>query len=199
MAKQKIKTVLDYFICKFPEKKLNEELKSFTEIKANSFKNSYIDNILLENVKIIEESAFENCKELKLAIWRDKNVQVNHLLTTDNLNTYLFEVKDASNKNKKTKEENKVSNLPTIIIQHSAFKSCEKLETIIFPNNPCVIEKDAFAQCKTLRTVVLPGGDTEIAGDPFIGCNNLTIVCKKDDYNLQAYARAHSIRIVEID
>jgi len=190
MAKQKIKTVLDYFICKFPEKKLNEELKSFTEIKANSFKNSYIDNILLENVKIIEESAFENCKELKLAIWRDKNVQVNHLLTTENIKKYSFQINSSDEGD---------TQLPTIHIQHSAFKGCDKLETVILPNNPCIIEKDAFAQCRALRTVVLPSGDTELFDDPFIGCKNLTIVCAKNDYKLQAYARAHSIRIVEID
>lgn len=180
---------LVYYICKLPEEKDCSKFLNISKVAKGAFKTSPIGNILFGKVNEIKESAFENCKELKLVAWGKDDAlnKTSQMLYYPNTN-FIFGFDPIT-----------VSDADKIIIQQSAFKSCDKLETVILPNNPCIIEKDAFAQCRALRTVVLPSGDTEIAGDPFIGCNNLTIVCKKDDFKLQAYARAHSIRIVEID
>ena len=164
-----------------PDKKLNDQLKEYAIIGDYAFKNSIVENILLKKTHTIGLSAFENCKELKLVIWKDSNILPNHLITFDNIENYC-----------------KVDNKKETLIQNSAFKGCDKLETVIFPNNKCIIEKDAFAHCKSLRTVVLLGSGTEIYDDPFIGCKDLTIICKKGDNELCAFARAHSFRIIEI-
>ena len=182
--RNKIK-MLSYFICIKPEKKDSIFLNDYSSISARTFVNSSVENVFLKEIETIEESSFENCKKLSLISWYDFSCKQNNkkeILTYEDINQSLPKI---------TKK--------VTAIRHSAFKGCEKLETVIFPKNRCVIEKDAFAQCKALRTVVLPGGDTEIAGDPFIGCKDLTIICKKGDSKVLLYGMVHSIRVIEID
>ena len=184
-----MKETLVHFICRLPKVDDCIIISTGSVIAKEAFKNSTIENILLSKAMIIEQSAFENCKELKfIALGKDKALtETKQVLFYPNEN-YIFGF-----------ETIPVEGSEKILIQNSAFKGCDKLETVIFPKNKCIIEKDAFAHCKSLRTVVLPGGDTELYDDPFIGCKDLTIICKKGDNKLGAFARAHNFRIIEID
>ena len=180
---------LVHYICRLPKEDECIILGTQSVIVKEAFKNSTVENILLSKAEIIEQSAFENCKELKFVAWGKDNAltETKQVLFYPNEN-YIFGFETIS-----------VEGVEKVLIQNSAFKGCDKLETVIFPKNKCIIEKDAFAHCKALRTVVLPGGTTEIYDDPFIGCKDLTIVCKKGDNKLCAFARAHNFRIIEID
>lgn len=195
---------LVHFICRLPKIEDCIDVSTYTVIAKESFKNSTIENVLLGKTFKIEQSAFENCKELGFVAWgKDKalnnNSQVLFTLNENYIKGFAgVEVTSEDKLNKSYDDKGEVNNKPSILIQNSAFKGCDKLETIIFPTNKCIIEKDAFAHCKSLRTVVLLGGDTEIYDDPFIGCKDLTIICKKDDYKLCAFARTHSFRVIEI-
>lgn len=197
--------ILKQFICEVP-KDSYIDLSSYSVIGKDSFRSTNLENVFLRDAKVIEESAFENNKNLKLAAWLKvvKCFSVVIVETTvdleDDKTKYILKMISIDLEDGKSEEFiDEVSNTERVIIQKAAFKGCERLETVIFPKNECVIEKDAFAQCKSLRTIVFPGVETEIIDDPFIGCKDLTIVCNKDDYKLQAYARAHSFRIIELN
>ena len=191
---------LEYLICNLPQEEDCNRFLEYMTIEEKAVKDSTIKNVLLENAKIIKESAFENCKELKFVAWgkEDALKKVPQIVFMMNEN-FITGFTAITVESKKENTLGKTSDISPIIIQKAAFKGCEKLETVIFPKNKCIIEKDVFAQCKSLRTIVFPGVETEIIDDPFIGCKDLTIVCNKDDYKLQAYARAHSFRIIELN
>jgi len=159
----------------------------------------FVGSILQSKTEIGENPACEKCKEFNFYAWgKEESQEKRHmvvLLKNENI-LNVFSLKPIKYE---TPEQNTSSGKLPVLIQNSAFKGCDKLETVIFPQNKCIIEKDAFAHCKSLRTVVLPGGDTEFYDDPFIGCKDLTIICKKGDTKLCAFARAHNFRIIEID
>lgn len=180
---------LVHYICRLPKEDECIILGTQSVIAKEAFKNSTVENILLSKARVIEQSAFENCKELKFVAWGEDNALTETkqvLFYPDENYIFGFETIPAEGAEK-------------VLIQNSAFKGCDKLETVIFPANPCIIEKDAFAHCRSLRTIVLPGGDTEIIGDHFIGCKDLTIICKKGDTRVLLYGMVHSVRVIEID
>ena len=204
---------LVHYICRLPKEDDCIKFGSYSVIAKEAFKNSTVENILLSKARVIEQSAFENCKEFRFVTWEN-----NLICDNKDKDKELICINDGSKnklqlipkpENDSGKEDEIIKSISEIkekiLIQNSAFKGCDKLETVIFPKNKCIIEKDAFAHCKSLRTVVLPGGSTEIYDDPFIGCKDLTIVCAKgkdkDNNNnkLCAFARAHNFRIIEID
>ena len=199
---------LVHFICKLPKEEDCINPGKYSFIAKEAFKNSTIENVLLGDVEKVEQSAYENCKNLKFVAWGKDMVapagKLKELVfvtegTDFKINTIDQEGKEVQNELPEIKSNDKEEiSKPSVLIQNSAFKGCDKLETVIFPNNKCIIEKDAFAHCKSLRTVVLLGSGTEIYDDPFIGCKDLTIICKKGDNELCAFARAHSFRIIEI-
>ncbi|MBO7429783.1 MAG: leucine-rich repeat protein [Spirochaetia bacterium] len=195
---------LVHYICRLPKEDECIILGTQSVIAKEAFKNSTVENILLSKARVIEQSAFENCKEIKFVAWGEDNAlkkesQVIFGMNESFISGFAAITVESWEEIKKEKNLEKSSDRTPVLIQNSAFKGCDKLETVIFPKNKCIIEKDAFANCKALRTVVLPGGTTEIYDDPFIGCKDLTIVCKKGDNKLCAFARAHNFRIIEID
>ena len=211
-----------HFVCSLPKKSECNVLKKYSTIAREAFKNSSIENMCLYTAETIEQSAFENCKELAFIAFggndilsNSENAEEMHKEKTNSNNNslqllkklYCIEDKNElqlkynhplSSSNDTIFKSDKLSSKP-VLIQNSAFKGCDKLETVIFPKNKCIIEKDAFAHCKALRTIVLPGGDTELYDDPFIGCKDLTIICQKGDQKVLLYGMVHSIRVIEID
>ena len=60
---------LEYFICNLPKEEDCNIFPDYTAIDEKALKNSAIKNVLLCKAQAIEESAFENCKELKFFAW----------------------------------------------------------------------------------------------------------------------------------
>lgn len=154
-------------------------------------------------VKVVEESAFENCKELQLVEYVDGD-----------------EILENGKNDNKIKM---VSSSDNISIQYQAFKDCTKLHTVVFPclldKGKIVIEKEAFLGCKELRTIIIldepknqkktSSRDTQItkpiisydiADDAFKGCDTdklVFVVTKNSD--AERYAREHGFHFVHPD
>lgn len=212
----------EYFICHLSDDDKKKVVVENSVIVRKAFQNvDSIEEVSFENCTKIEEFAFENCKELKTVIWAKKKIDSSEkckieikstscdgnsskAISFDGKSTSCDTDKEESTGN--IKGISIVEGLSDLSIQHGAFKSCSKLQTVILPlvNNKITIEKEAFAGCSELRTVVFYEEETEnykvqkdvdISEDAFIGCSNLTFVCKEDS-KAARYAREHGFRIV---
>ncbi len=172
-----------------------------------------VENIHFEKCKCIEESAFENCADLKNVIWMEKTeetpkaydlagkvIGIREKSKSQTFNGTITEKSD----DKDSPETDKIIgiNIPTVSdfeIQRGAFKNCSNLQTVILPKSTnIVIEKEAFGGCQNLRTIVFPCDDNQIvdiSGDAFIGCSKVTFVCSKAS-RAYRYAREHCFEIV---
>lgn len=152
-------------------------------IARESFKNDSSVEVVevSESVERIEESAFENCKELKNIIFGRKD-------EFDSTHKNIFGVQIHSCGGK-------------IEVQKNAFKNCDKLTTVIFPKgteSTIVIERDAFYGCRNLRTVVILGYEqVYIDKYAFLGCKNLTFIYDKNS-SIETYVREHGLRYVNV-
>lgn len=136
---------LNHFVCS--EKWINGLVsldlskQEVLKIKMHSFANdSTLQRIILpEGLEIIEECAFEKCKELQviqLGNADDKNNQTNHLLT---LQYHCF--KDCQKLHAVD-----LSLASSLRIEAEAFFGCYALRTIILPEK-CDISEAAFDSC----------------------------------------------------
>ena len=55
-------------------------------------------------------------------------------------------------------------------VGNSAFKRCESLATIFFPNTVKTIGNYAFSECESIKTITIPDGVTDIGEDAFYYC-----------------------------
>lgn len=152
-----------------------------------------------EEIDCIKESAFEECKELKVAILGDNSVVDS--VSYWPFNAVVIAKTEQSSKDKKDKEKDKEEEIPNtdkLTIQTKAFYNSSKLHTVIFPDDKNIaIEKDAFTGCPALRTVVFGSGKAEIHDQSFIGCNNVSFVCPKDS-DAERFAREYGIKIINV-
>ena len=154
-----------------------------------------------EEIDCIKESAFEECKELKVAILGDNSVVDS--VSYWPFNAVVIAKTEQSSKDKKDKDKNKDKDKEkdkegSLSIQTKAFYNCSKLHSVIFPDDKIItIEKDAFTGCTALRAVVFGSGKAEIRGQSFIGCNNVSFVCPKDS-DAERFAREYGIKIINV-
>lgn len=73
------------------------------------------------------------------------------------------------------------------IIGEGAFKGCNKLEEIIFPEGVEVIEKDALFGCVNLKNIVLPNNPTSFKPPRLISCDSLREIRMPDDFKFPVF------------
>lgn len=171
----------EYFICNMPDDDEKSVHVKNSVVARESFKNAdIIENVFFDKCNLIEESAFESCKELKNVIWKSENCNENKSVIKG-ITIPSF-----------------VSGVSNLRLQHKAFKNCSKLHSVILPslNGRLTIEKEAFAGCTELRTVVFCGScSIDMEEDSFLGCSKLTFVCHTGS-PCEKFAREHGFRIV---
>lgn len=168
---------LKYFICCYDENQILKISSGLQIIPSSAFKDSKIKNIQFEDkVKVIKQSAFENCSELENLII-GRNIEENK--ETDESNFVIEEVN------------------ANFTIQKDAFKNSSKLQTLVLPKcKKLVIEKNAFSGCETLRTVIALCKEIDFTENPFEDCSeSLTFICKKKS-KLERFARENGFRSI---
>lgn len=208
----------EYFICLLPEddKKsvsVNAEIlskKAFRDVDS-------VENVFFAKCTCIENSAFENCKDLKTVIWSEKNteqLEEYEISATYENENKVFNGKIAALKSKDRSFQTEYIhgiNIPTVdrlTIQHGAFKNCSKLQTVVFPllkdldgnsvDNKIIIEKDAFEGCNSLRVVVALSSKLKITENPFEDCpNDLVFICNSNSEVAQ-FARENGYRYIDV-
>lgn len=173
-----------------------------------------VENVHFEKCKLIEESAFENCADLKNVIWMEdskkppKTYDLSGSVKKNEPNnengTFNFTMTEEAAREKNPNTDNiifgiKIPTVSDLEIQRGAFKNCSNLQTVILPKSTnIVIKKEAFGGCQNLRTIVFPCDDNQvvdISGDAFVGCSKVTFVCSKAS-GVYRYAREHCFEIV---
>lgn len=181
---------LEYFICCYDENQILKISSGLKIVSFGAFKDSKIKNVQFEDkVKVIKQSAFENCSEL-----------VNLIIANNR-----EENKETDGSNKKSKKESEIRLGNFLIeekkkdfkIEKNAFKNSSKLQTIILPKcKKLVIEKNAFSGCETLRTVIALCKEIDFTENPFEDCSeSLTFICKKKS-KLERFARENGFRSI---
>ena len=61
-------------------------------------------------------------------------------------------------------------------ISANEFRGCNRLASIIIPNNVISIGNDAFRECSSLTSISIPDGVTSISSQTFYLCNELTSI-----------------------
>ena len=168
-----------------------------------------VENVHFEKCKRIEESAFENCADLKQVLWMENSKAKNpRTCNIIGINIPIVQ-NDSENpegaketKNPTNSNDPNVPTAPDLEIQRGAFKGCSNLQTVILPKSKnIVIEKEAFGGCQNLRTIVFPCEGkqfVDISGDAFVGCSKVTFVCSNTS-TANRYAREHGFEIVNIE
>ena len=100
-------------------------------------------------VKLIDQSAFEGCENLKKVTFYD---------VEEEKDIFADETEDV---------ESNVSVEPTLIISACAFQNCTALESINLPKTLHTLQTYAFSGCTSLKTVIIPKGTIMIANSVF--------------------------------
>lgn len=138
------------------------------------------------SVKIIPDSAFRNCSNLRsISIGSiategvDSNNMPRHISAGNGLNPdeaiYL-----GNNSFEDDKEVVYITWRNVKEIKARAFKGCTKLAECIIPNTVTTIENEAFANCIGLQKVEIPASVTKVGNEIFKNCtslSDLTIEC----------------------
>lgn len=142
-----------FLLARFQSVTINTE-----KIYKNMFYNSKISSVIMsDNVKVIEEKAFEQCYELE-------SVKFSNSLWS--LGRFAF-IECTSLKSVK---------LPVSVTEMNgeSFYGCESLESAIIEANVSTLGGSCFFGCKNLKTVYLPDTLTDISTAAFDGCSNLS-------------------------
>ena len=148
------------YITKYKGSEKNIELntvdgKSVYAIGSEVFKDSDIQSITAIYVKKIFASAFENCSDLKSAVFgNDLSYIGNSVFKNSGI------------------EELALSNNITDIPQ-SLCESCKSLKKVTLGTNTAVIGNSAFAECEALETVINTANITEAEAFAFYNCTEL--------------------------
>lgn len=129
-------------------------------IEVEKYKDSDITSIEIpDGIEIIEESAFENCKNLEYVILPDSIRIIGKCAFKNCCN--LKEI---------------VMSETLLIISEEAFENCSLLKKIDLPNNLQVIGDGAFMDCDSLKEIVIPESVTKIGNGLFRSCYGLKSV-----------------------
>lgn len=153
-------------------------------IRKNAFKNVDRHEAILftDKVRVLEESAFESCQDLRFVEFSSENAG------KDNDGTVIefSEIKD----------KNKIK--PDIfLVQLNCFKNCPNLDTVVFPKVKTLkIENYAFSCCGKLRTIKIDSEKIDFSADAFFGVTELEFCVKRECEGLETFAREHGFNIV---
>lgn len=134
-----------------------------------------------DNVSIIGEGAFSNCRTIKAVELSDSVKKI--------------DIKAFSNCS--SLEHIKLSN-GLISIGDEAFYACTNLEEIVFPDTPLQIGSRAFYGCKKINKIELPKYLNEIRDEAFKVCMNLGEIKFGDDIEKIGYQAFANTRWLEI-
>ncbi len=70
---------------------------------------------------------------------------------------------------------------PVKVIEVSAFRGCENLYSISFPNSLTTIKSEAFVECHALKAITIPKSVTSIISNPFRSCSGLASIIVEDE------------------
>ena len=137
--------------------------KEKVEYYKYHFSTDITELIFGEDVKIIEEGAFSNCKNLKSIKFLNPNTKIcaNAFKFCDNLSEIILP------------EELE-------ILPEGCFGYCTSLRKIVLPKSLKVIEEDAFKGCKKLEEILLPDSLGKIEQSAFFGCGLKHITFPKE-------------------
>lgn len=126
-----------------------------TAIGENAFFNNEVTSVYLpSSVKTIEQSAFEQCKELK-------SISIPETLVT---------IGNMAFKNCTRIKTMNITSAQTI--GSNAFEGCANLSSVILPENVEVINDYAFKNCPSLIGIVIPSKIKTISSNIFNGCTS---------------------------
>ena len=175
-------------------------------LEKDAFKNSKLQNVVFgENLKTINNSAFENNKKLKTisslenvtylgdAVFKNceslETVILSNELTT--INEELFYNCQSLNNitlsdNIKTIYDNAFYNCKAftkitmsdnvIYLGKNAFSNCDNLEEVVLSNNIDTFEDNVFANCKKLKSFNMPQNLSTIKKQAFLNCLAIEIL-----------------------
>ena len=179
----------------------------FSPLNINCIgKKSFADDTTLQRIvlprtlEIIEENAFENCKELQIVEMpcSDDVKGAGQENTKGQTDSSGSDDQHADKNTGNGGKNNQSAPAEKLTVQYSAFKNCRKLHTVDLSGAQSLhIEAEAFADCDSLRTVVL-SENCSISENAFAGCRPdiLCFVAQKDS-GAGEYAREHNYRFVE--
>ena len=130
-----------------------------TEIGKEAFKdNTIIETLITNNVKKIEDDAFNGATNLKeVNLTKAESIGTTAFYNCSNLKSVFM--------------PNTVTS-----IGYSAFYNCSNLKSIIIPNSVTYIGSSAFYNCSNLKSVIIPNSVTYIGSSAFYNCSNLKSV-----------------------
>lgn len=163
-------------------------LTNISEIADNAFSNDSTAKYVKigENIKTIEKLAFENCSELEAV-----DIGECSKIFDEDGNCYL--IKEDTTGGEKGTNSNKTAE--ELTIQFHAFSNCQKLHTVIFPDNKSiVIEDEAFKGCTSLRTVVIMSEKVSISPKAFCGCSKFLTFVTSEGSDVERFARENDFR-----
>ena len=152
-------------------------------IKDHAFANNYslIGVNISKSIKLIDESSFYSCVNLKTVIFEEEsNLEainrdafmgcgLTSIIIPNSLKTIGVDAFSYSGLETVTFEENSELEL----IDYNAFRVCRHLVSIVIPEGVTTIQNSAFWRCESLRNVILPHSLKEIGYEVFEDCYSL--------------------------
>lgn len=169
-----------------------EEISDFSCSNIISLELIKFDGIL----KIIGQSAFENCSDIRVIQFSNQineehplEIRASAFKNCHNLNTVIL----PNNLCKLSKYDKQENNNSYLFINKTVQNELKTISNL-------TIEKDTFCGCSSLRTVVFGNYPTQIHEEAFIGCDleKLTFILNKNP-DAERYAREHGIRCVHVN
>ena len=111
----------------------------------------------LEELTVIDYSAFKGCEQLALASLPKKTTRIENYAFEQCFNLAITSIPE-----------------PVTDIGFMAFGYCTNLTSITFEGTPKNINSSAFSSCTNLTTINVPWAEGEVAGAPW-GATNATI------------------------
>lgn len=151
-------------------------------IKKGAFKGCFAQTIKLPNtIKRIEQSAFENCKNLiKITIPSGvKRIEDRTFSNCQNLKEVIMpEVEHIGKWAFSSCPSLSKLELPKKLtkIGACAFSACYSLKKVIIPDGVKEVEGQAFSGCWQIESIHIPESVTDIGFNAFAGCSKLTNV-----------------------
>mgnify|MGYP003307993812 CR=1 FL=1 len=152
-------------------------------IKDHAFANNYslIGVNISKSIKLIDESSFYSCVNLKTVIFEEESTLeainrdafmgcgLTSIIIPNSLKTIGVDAFSYSGLETVTFEENSELEL----IGYNAFRVCKYLVSIVIPEGVTTIQNSAFWRCESLRNVILPHSLKEIGYEVFEDCYSL--------------------------
>lgn len=136
---------LEYYICCYDENQILKISSGLKIISERSFKDSKIENVQFEDkVKVIKQSAFENCSELvNLIIANNREEKKKD-----------FKIEKNAFKNSSKLQTIILPKCKKLVIEKNAFSGCESLRTVIALCKEIDFTENPFEDCSESLTFI---------------------------------------------